>query len=121
MQKSFLIFEKSLAVRNYFKIFLKAHNYNIYTSDNIKNLFDLLAEYKDIDIIILNQNQLNLNDENLINTIRNIEGYKLVHIILFTSIQPGSNLLKNLRIYDDTYISKPFYSHKIQYSITKFV
>ena len=120
MKKIALIADDSSTVRKFVGFALKSMGIEVVTaSDGMDALEKLTSE--NFDIVITDLNMPYVDGYELIASIREIEDYKDVPIIILSSESGDEDKSKGFSVGANSYMIKPFDAKKLQYEVSKFL
>ncbi len=120
MNKIALIADDSSTVRKFVGFALKSMGIEVVTaSDGMDALEKLTSE--NFDIVITDLNMPYVDGYELISSIRDIEDYKDVPIIILSSESAEEDKAKGFSAGANSYMIKPFDAKKLQYEVSKFL
>lgn len=120
MKKIALIADDSSTVRKFVGFALKSMGIEVVTASDGMDALEKLTSEK-FDIVITDLNMPYVDGYELISSIREIEYYKDVPIIILSSESGEEDKTKGLSVGANSYMIKPFDAKKLQYEVSKFL
>ncbi len=121
MQRTILVVDDSPTIRKFVALALESLGYRVLTASDGMEVFEILARFGSVDLIITDINMPNLDGFELIKSLRSDEKFKDVPIIILSSLSDGESIDTGLRLGANSYLIKPFNVKRIQYEVSKYL
>ncbi len=120
MKKIALIADDSTTIRKFVSFALKSMGIDVVAACDGMEALEKLNNEK-FDIVITDLNMPHVDGYELITSIREIEEYKSIPIIILSSEQDEEDKAKGYNVGADSYMVKPFDTKRLQYEVSKFL
>lgn len=120
MPRTVLVVDNSKTIRDFIAISLKLLGLNIIAVADGMEALEKLPTSK-IDLVMTELNMPNIDGYTLIKTLRNNPAYKLIPIIIYSSLAKAENIQLGYESGASVFLTKPFNSVRLQNEIIKVI
>ncbi len=120
MPRTVLVVDNSKTIRDFIAISLKLLGLNVIAVADGMEALEKLPTNK-IDLVMTELNMPNIDGYTLIKTLRNNPAYKLIPIIIYSSLAKAENIQLGYESGASVFLTKPFNSVRLQNEIIKVI
>ncbi len=120
MTKTILAVDDSQSIRKFITLALKVRGFSVLTADDGMQALEQLP-LQEIDLLITDLNMPNVDGFELIRSVRAIDEYRELPIIVLSSLSSNDDIQRGLDLGANSYLIKPFNTKKIQYEVSKYL
>ena len=120
MSKTILVAEDSDSIRKFIILALKIAGYNVIPAVDGMDALEKVTGF-DIDLLITDLNMPNMDGFLLVETIRQIEEFSDLPIIILSSLSNDEDIKHGINIGANSYLVKPFNEKRLLYEVSKYI
>ena len=110
--------DDQLAIRSSIELILKHHGHDVFVFENGKEAIQF-ARNENVDLVITDLNMPEMNGMSLISSLRRLDGYRLVPILVMTTETADYKKKKARSVGATGWIAKPFTEERIVAALNK--
>ena len=120
MEKSILIADDSSTILKFVSTSLSMMGYKVIVAQDGMDALEKLTG-QTIDLVITDLNMPNLDGFEFIKSLRENDAYKLIPIIILSSLGSPEDVNRGLTLGANSFVNKPFDPKRIQYEVAKYL
>lgn len=120
MAKHILVADDSATIRKFVSTSLSMLGYTVTVAQDGMDALEKITG-QPIDLVITDLNMPNVDGFEFIKSLRELEAYKAIPIIILSSLSSPEDVSRGMSLGANSYVNKPFDPKRIQYEVAKYL